>query len=106
MSIRGNPNDVLSQGHLCPKATALADLHNDPDRLHQPVRRQGDQWSPITWEEALEETAERLHGIQEREGKNAVAVYFGNPNAHSYSTMLAVDITLANIIVTRQLAAA
>jgi predicted molibdopterin-dependent oxidoreductase YjgC len=37
--VRGDPDDPLSRGHICPKAAALADLHADPDRLRVPVVR-------------------------------------------------------------------
>ena len=40
LSTRGDEQDPFSQGHVCPKATALADLHDDPDRLRQPMRRE------------------------------------------------------------------
>jgi anaerobic selenocysteine-containing dehydrogenase len=88
LGIRGNPDDVLSRGHICPKAVALQDLHNDPDRLRQPMRRVGDEWVPVAWEEAIEEVATRFHEIQAAHGKNAVAVYAGNPNAHNYANLL------------------
>jgi anaerobic selenocysteine-containing dehydrogenase len=32
-SIRGDADDTFSRGHICPKAVALKDLHEDPDRL-------------------------------------------------------------------------
>ena len=86
-SIRGNPDDVLSRGHICPKAVALQDLHKDPDRLRQPVRRVGDEWVPVSWDEAVEEVAERFAQIQAEHGRNAVAVYAGNPNAHNYANL-------------------
>ena len=35
-SIRGNPDDPLSRGYICPKGVSLADVHADPDRLRQP----------------------------------------------------------------------
>ena len=38
-SIRGNENDPLSRGHICPKGVALADVYEDPDRLRGPVKR-------------------------------------------------------------------
>ena len=88
-AIRGNPDDVFSRGHICPKAVALQDLHEDPDRLRTPVRRVGDTWQPISWEEAVEEVATRLHQTQTRYGRHAVGVYAGNPNAHSHSSLLA-----------------
>ena len=37
--VRGNPDDPLSRGHICPKGVAIADIHADPDRLRRPVRR-------------------------------------------------------------------
>jgi anaerobic selenocysteine-containing dehydrogenase len=39
LSIKGDKNDPLSRGHICPKAMALKDIHEDPDRLRQPQRR-------------------------------------------------------------------
>ena len=37
VSIRGNADDPLSRGHICPKGVALADVYDDPDRLRRPV---------------------------------------------------------------------
>jgi len=53
-SIRGDDNDPLSKGYICPKAVALQDLHEDPDRLRKPVRRVGDRWQDMEWEDALD----------------------------------------------------
>ena len=39
VSIKGDKQDPLSRGHICPKAIALQDIHADPDRLRTPVRR-------------------------------------------------------------------
>jgi anaerobic selenocysteine-containing dehydrogenase len=87
-SIRGDAQDVFSRGHICPKATALKDLYDDPDRLKQPVRRAGEQWQPIGWDEAFEEVADRIHEIQTEHGRDAVGVYLGNPNAHNFGTLV------------------
>lgn len=86
-SIKGDPLDPFSRGHICPKAVALQDIQNDPDRLRHPVRRVGDQWQPIEWQEAFELVAERLASVQQRHGQNAVAVYQGNPSVHNYGLM-------------------
>ena len=63
-SIKGDAADPFSHGHICPKAVALKDLHEDPDRLRQPMRRTEGGWQPIGWEEAFELVASRLHGIR------------------------------------------
>ncbi len=88
LSVRGDKDDVFSRGHVCPKATALKDLYDDPDRLKRPVRRVGHRWEPISWDDALAEVSERIHQIQEAHGPNAVGVYLGNPNAHNFGTMV------------------
>lgn len=90
LSIKGHEGDPLSRGHICPKAIALQDLHDDPDRLRQPMRREGASWRPVSWDEALDEAADRLHAVQAEHGLNAVATYAGNPTAHSYSMLLAI----------------
>ncbi|WP_085580228.1 MULTISPECIES: molybdopterin oxidoreductase family protein [unclassified Pseudomonas] len=86
-SIKGDAQDSFSRGHICPKAVALQDIQNDPDRLRQPMRRVGDEWLPIEWDEAFALVAQRLAAIQERHGQNAVAVYQGNPSVHNYGLM-------------------
>ncbi|MHC8388143.1 molybdopterin oxidoreductase family protein [Pseudomonas sp. MDT2-39-1] len=86
-SIKGDPLDTFSRGHICPKAVALQDIQNDPDRLRQPMLRVGSEWQPIEWEDAFSLVAERLAAIQEHHGQNAVAVYQGNPSVHNYGLM-------------------
>ncbi|AHL76366.1 dehydrogenase [Stutzerimonas stutzeri] len=87
VSIKGDPQDSFSRGHICPKAVALQDIQNDPDRLRHPMRRVGNEWQAIEWDAAFELVAERLAEIRERHGNNAVAVYQGNPSVHNYGLM-------------------
>ena len=86
-SVKGDPLDTFSRGHICPKAVALQDIQNDPDRLHQPMLRVGSEWQPIEWEDAFNLVADRLAEIQARHGQNSVAVYQGNPSVHNYGLM-------------------
>jgi anaerobic selenocysteine-containing dehydrogenase len=89
ISIRGDRKDPLSQGHICPKAVSLQDIHNDPDRLKHPMRRNPDgDWEQVSWRAALDETADRLGTTQREFGRDAVAVYIGNPAVHNSGTML------------------
>jgi len=87
LSIKGDPKDPVSQGYICPKATAIADIHTDPDRLRKPVKKVGDDWLEISWEEAIELTATRLTETQQQHGADSVGVYSGNPNVHNYGNM-------------------
>ncbi len=83
VDLRGDPDDPLSRGHICPKAFALRDVHDDPDRLRTPVRRGPDGWTKISWDEALDLVAGELARIRGTHGPDAVAVYQGNPVVHS-----------------------
>ena len=81
--LRGHAEDPLSRGHICPKAFALKDIHDDPNRLKRPVRKVDGEWVEVSWHEAIDYTARRIHEIQERDGNNALGIYLGNPNVHS-----------------------
>lgn len=90
-SIRGDPEDPLSQGHICPKATALGDLQDDPDRLRRPMRRDGERWTEISWDQALDLAAQWLAGVQARHGRDSVAAYLGNPTVHNHGALIFVQ---------------
>ncbi|MFI6216927.1 molybdopterin oxidoreductase family protein [Nocardia brasiliensis] len=85
--IEGNPDDVLSQGYICPKATAMGGLHHDPDRLRTPVKRVGSRFEPIGWDEAFREIGRRLRAVRHEYGPSAIGMYLGNPAAHSSSVI-------------------
>ncbi|HET9419935.1 MAG TPA: molybdopterin-dependent oxidoreductase [Nocardioides sp.] len=86
-AIRGNDDDPLSRGYICPKGVSLADVYTDPDRLRRPVRRVGDEWVEIGWDEALDLVADGLASAINRHGRDALGVYLGNPNVHSLGSM-------------------
>lgn len=88
LSIEGDKLDPFSRGHICPKAVALKDIYEDPNRLRKPVRRTADGWAEIGWDEAFDEAAAGILAVQERCGRDAVAVYQGNPSVHNLGTML------------------
>lgn len=87
-SIKGDKNDPLSKGHICPKAVALQDIYNDPDRLRKPIKKTTDGWQEISWPEAYDEVTRELKRIQSKYGNNAVAVYLGNPTVHNIEALL------------------
>jgi anaerobic selenocysteine-containing dehydrogenase len=92
VDIRGDPDDVFSRGHVCPKAVALKDLHEDPDRLRQPLKRTASGMQPIGWDEAFELVEEQLGRIRKQHGRDAIGFYFGNPSAHSHRAALGVPV--------------
>src|SRR5512140_898249 len=97
VSVRGDDADPFSKGYICPKGTALADLHHDPDRLRHPVRRDGDRWVELDWDEALDLVANRLRDIRSAHGADAIAVYQGNPTAHNLGLMTFGQLALRSL---------
>ena len=95
VSVRGDAQDVLSRGFLCPKGVALTELHDDPDRVRTPLIG----GEPATWDEAFALIDERLSPILAAD-RNAVALYLGNPSAHNLSNQLYGGV-LAKALATR-----
>jgi anaerobic selenocysteine-containing dehydrogenase len=100
LSIRGDEADPFSRGHICPKAVALLDVHEDPTRLRRPLRRVDGEWVEISWDEAFEVAAEKLAAIIARHGNDAVGFYIGNPSVHNIGTLLHI-VPLARVLKTR-----
>jgi anaerobic selenocysteine-containing dehydrogenase len=86
--IRGDREDVFSGGFICPKGSTLKHVHEDPDRLRTPLVRRNGEHVEATWEEAWEVVADGLAGVIDRHGRDALAIYVGNPTAHSLSGMM------------------
>jgi anaerobic selenocysteine-containing dehydrogenase len=93
VAIRGVRSDPLFEGYTCIKGRQLPDQHHAPDRLRSPLRRKVDgTFEPVRSADALDEIAERMRVIIDRDGPRAVATYTGTgafQNALSMPTTLA-----------------
>ncbi|MDO3635869.1 molybdopterin-dependent oxidoreductase, partial [Mycolicibacterium arseniciresistens] len=98
---RGDRADVFSAGYLCPKGAGFPELDNDPDRLTAPLVRRDGELVETTWAEAFAVVADRLGAVLREHGGPSVAVYFGNPSAHSIAGALYVPL-LVKALGTRQ----
>lgn len=88
VSIVGDKKNPFSEGHVCPKAMALKDLYDDPERIKLPLEKTATGWQTISWDEAFDKVAEKLVDIQQQFGDNAIGLYLGNPNAHNMGSIL------------------
>jgi anaerobic selenocysteine-containing dehydrogenase len=86
--VRGDPDDVFSAGYICPKGASLASLHDDPDRLREPLIKRAGEFVPATWDEAFAAIDAGLSRVLTAHGRDAVAFYLGNPSAHNVSALL------------------
>ncbi|WP_269618131.1 molybdopterin oxidoreductase family protein [Zhongshania sp. BJYM1] len=87
-TIKGDEQDSFSRGHICPKALALKDLYEDPDRIRTPMEKVDGEWRELSWEEALDKVASRIKSLQAEHGNDSLGVYLGNPNVHNTGSLL------------------
>ncbi|MBM3353262.1 MAG: molybdopterin oxidoreductase family protein [Betaproteobacteria bacterium] len=78
--VRGAGDNSYTAGVVCAKVARYAERANHPDRLRQPLRRKGPKGSgrfePLSWDDALELTAEGLLAAERRHGPQAVWPYY------------------------------
>lgn len=67
----------FNRGMLCPKGVKRYMQNNHTDRLLGPLLRTNNGFNATTWDEALDFTVKRIREIQEKYGKDSVAVYGG-----------------------------
>ena len=89
--MRPDDDDVFSHGYVCPKGIAIADVHHDPDRLRQPLRRTADGgFEPIALGRGVR--PRRASGLRRdaRRARRATRsrVYLGNPIVHNHGALL------------------
>lgn len=70
-----------SQGFICEKCREVINYHNHPKRLNYPLKRVGargeNKWQRISWNQGLDEVAEKLSKIRDEYGPEAVATLGG-----------------------------
>lgn len=104
IKVKGNPEHPLNRGYTCVKGRAQPQVVHHPDRLKYPIRRSGKRgegkWERISWDEALDNIAEKLTEIRKKYGAESIAVIHGTgPRPTLYSTpLLASALGTPNVI--------
>lgn len=76
--IRGDEDHPVSKGYICQKAARLEHYQQHGDRLTHPLKRQSDgSFARVSWDEALDDIAQRLLKIREKHGGEAFAFLGG-----------------------------
>jgi anaerobic selenocysteine-containing dehydrogenase len=77
--VQGDPDHPYTAGFACGKVNRDADLVNSPERVATPLRRSGPkgsgQFTPITWDAALDEITARWKAIIAESGPLALLGY-------------------------------
>ena len=77
--VQGDPDHPYTAGFACGKVNRDADLVNSPERIKTPLRRTGPkgsgQFTPITWDQALDEITAKWKAIIAESGPLALLGY-------------------------------
>src|SRR5512136_138904 len=68
------PDHPASQGALCPKGNAALEILYHEERLTSPLKRKGEGWARVSWEEALEIVARGLGEALKKHGPESIAI--------------------------------
>ena len=78
------PYDIRIQNG-CRRWRSILEFLDHSERVNYPLKRVGDrgsgQWQQITWDEALDEIADRLSDLQQKFGPETLATSIGGPHA-------------------------
>lgn len=89
--LRPDRSHPISQGFVCAKGLRFLEVARHPARLLQPqMRDHTGTLQPVSWDEALIRTADRLKHILDTHGPDAVGVYFGTPMIHTTLGILSI----------------
>ncbi|MFW2390138.1 MAG: molybdopterin-containing oxidoreductase family protein [Polyangiales bacterium] len=83
VAIEPDANHVVSKGYSCIKGLRYHEIHHSPDRLRTPLKRVGDRFEEISWEQALSEIGAKVRKLVSEEGGDSVSAYLGNPISFS-----------------------
>ena len=77
VKIRPDEKHVATRGFGCPKGLKQHHLFNSPDRLKYPMKRTGDKWNRISWDQAFEEIGAKVKKITGEFSSDSIAMYVG-----------------------------
>jgi anaerobic selenocysteine-containing dehydrogenase len=93
VKIEGRTDYPINPGGICPLGEGgLQLLYNADIRVSGPMKRVGPrdsgEFMPISWDEALKEVGERIHGLRKKGSPETLAAIDGNPVRSSMSLMI------------------
>ena len=84
----GNPAHPGSRGRNCAKGPATHNQIYDPERILYPLKRVGERgegkWERISWDQALEEIAEKMQASRAKR-KDGIVYHVGRPGEDGYT---------------------
>jgi len=88
VKVTGDPNHPVTRGAICPRARLMPEHLYHQDRLNYPLKRVGGKgggkWQRLTWDQALDEVAEKLVALRDRHGAETLAFTHGTKRTYHW----------------------
>jgi anaerobic selenocysteine-containing dehydrogenase len=88
VKVEGDPDHPISRGCLCARGEFLVEHLHHPARLNFPLKRTGDrganEWRQVSWDQALDEVAEKLAALRDRHGPETLAFTHGTKRTYHW----------------------
>ena len=88
VKVKGDPDHPVTRGVICERGRLMPDHVHHPQRLNYPLKRKGEkgggQWQRLTWDQALDEVAEKLSGLKDRYGAETLAFTHGTKRTYHW----------------------
>ena len=82
--IEPDTEHVASHGYACVKGLKIHEVHHSPDRLRYPMKRVGERFIRVSWEQALHEIGQKAKQLRREHGADSLSVYLGNPISFNF----------------------
>lgn len=83
---RPDKDSPISEGYICRKGMNLAYHQHNADRVLYPMKKVGDKFERISWDQAVGEIAEKLKKILQEHGPRSLASVGGGGEFNFYPT--------------------
>ena len=90
VKVKGDKENLRSQGYVCRKGMNVAYHQHHADRLKYPLKRVGDRFERISWDQAIDEIAVKLKGIVDQYGPRSLAYMGGGGQACHFEAAFGV----------------
>lgn len=85
----GNPEHPGSRGRNCAKGPATLTQVTDPDRILFPLKRAGKRgegrWTQVSWDDVLDDLAQRIRKAIEERRQNEIMYHVGRPGEDGFT---------------------
>ncbi|MDJ0714186.1 MAG: formate dehydrogenase subunit alpha [Prochloraceae cyanobacterium] len=88
LRIGGVEDAAVNRGHLCVKGRYAHSYHYSPDRLTEPLKRVGEEFQPISWDEAIKTIAGKLLEISQQYTPDALGAFSSSRSTNEAAYLL------------------